>query len=161
MNRISIVLITILFLPVVSVSGQNKSDTIEVEKSGGGMIFKQNGINLPFSKLLLITKPIPEAYHEMKIARINYDITFLFAFSGGYLIGYNLTSGIGLGRFNWAQAGVGVGLIAIGVPFSHAYYLHVRKAVRLYNNAISQNGLSKIDFKIGFTCNGIGIKMSF
>ena len=97
----------------------------------------------------------------MKIAKSNYDIGTVFGFAGGFLVGWPLGTALGGGEPNWTLAGIGAGLIVVSIPFSTSYTKHAKKAVGIYNTGLSQTGLRKIDFNLGLTCNGIGIKMTF
>lgn len=139
--------------------GQNKSDSIEIKKALG-TIFRQNGKNLTPRQLLDITQSNTEAYKEMKIAKSNYDIGSVFGFAGGFLVGWPLGTAIAGGEPNWTLAGIGAGLI-LSIPFSTAYTKHAKNAVNLYNNGLKSTGLNNVDFKIGLTYNGIGVKVIF
>lgn len=140
--------------------GQNKSDSIEIKKALG-TIFRQNGKNLTPRQLLDITQSNTEAYKEMKIAKSNYDIGLVFGFAGGFLVGWPLGTAIAGGEPNWTLAGIGAGLILVSIPFSTAYTKHAKNAVNLYNNGLKSTGLNNVDFKIGLTYNGIGVKVIF
>jgi len=49
----------------------------------------------------------------------------------------------------------------ISIPFSIAYSKHAKNAVKIYNNGLLKTESRKIDFDFGFTCDGIGIRMTF
>lgn len=147
-------------MTVFSSYGQNKSDSIEIKKTLG-TVFRQNGKNLTPRQLLDITQSNTEAYREMKIAKTNYDVGYVFGFAGGFLVGWPLGAAIVGGEPNWTLAAIGAGLIVVSIPFSTAYTKHARNAVNLYNNGLKSTGLNKIDFKIGLTYNGIGVIVTF
>jgi hypothetical protein len=147
-------------MTVFSSYGQNKSDSIEIKKTLG-TVFRQNGKNLTPSQLLNITQSNTEAYKEMKIAKSNYDVGFVFGFTGGFLVGWTAGTAIAGGKPNWTLAGIGAGLIVVSIPFSTAYTKHAKNAVKLYNNGLKSTGLSNVDLKIGLTSNGIGVKVVF
>lgn len=152
-----LIIISILLVSFSQIFAQNQTDTIEVKKT----VFKQNGKILKTRQLLEITKINQEAYKEMKIAKSNYDAGNVFGFLGGFMVGYPIGTAIGGGDANWTLAGIGAGLIIIAIPFSIAYSKHAKNAVKIYNNGLLKTESRKIDFNFGFTCDGIGIRMTF
>jgi hypothetical protein len=97
----------------------------------------------------------------MKIAKSNYDVGFVFGFSGGCLVGWPVGTAVAGGKPNWTLAGIGAGFIVVSIPFSSAYTKHAKNAVKIYNNGLKQTGFNNIDLNIGLTCNGIGVKVIF
>lgn len=160
MNRITLISFVIFFLNVSSIFGQNQPDSIHIKKKLG-TVFIQNNKKLTPKQLLDITKMDPEAYKEMKLAKLNYNIGNIFGCAGGFLVGWQLGTTIAGGKPNWTLAGIGAGLIVVSIPFSTLYTQHTKHAVGIYNNGLKQMGFRKIDFKIGLICNGIGIKTTF
>ena len=139
---------------------QSNTDTIEV-KNGLGVVFKQNGKNLPPRLLLKITESNAVAFKEMQIAKSNSSVSNVFGIPGGFLVGWTLGTAIGGGKANWAVAGIGAGLIVISIPFSTAYSRHAKNAVRIYNAGLKQTAMNKVDYSLGLTSYGIGVKMKF
>jgi len=127
-----IIIIGFLFLIGSYVFGQNKSDTIVIKRIIW-TVYKQDGRRLSLNQVINITKFNPDAYNEMKIARGNLTKSYLFVLVGAFIIGHNLGAGIGKGRFNWTQAGIGLGFIGISIPYSIAYRRHAKNSVRFYN----------------------------
>lgn len=111
--------------------------------------------------LLKITESNAEAFKEMKIAKSNSSVSNVFGIPGGFLVGWTLGTAIGGGKANWAVAGIGAGLIAISIPFSTAYSRHAKNAVRIYNDGLKHTAMNKVDFSLGLTSYGIGVKMKF
>jgi hypothetical protein len=155
-----IIFIVIFLMSFLSSFGQSKSDSIEIKKTFG-TVFRQNGKNLTARQLFEVTQSNPEAYKEMKIAKSNYDIGFVFGFAGGFLVGWQVGTSLAGGEPNWAMAGIGAGLIVVSIPFSTAYTKHATNAVKLYNSGLKQTGLNNVDLKLGLTGNGIGLWMTF
>ena len=160
MKKFTLMLIGLLLLSAISVFGQSQSDSIQTKKSLG-TVFIQHGRRLTPGQLLEITKINTDAYNEMKIAKSNYAIGTVFGFAGGFLVGWTVGTAVGGGEPNWALAGIGAGLIVVSIPFSTSYTKHAKKAVEIYNNALSQTGSRKIDFSLALTYNGIGINITF
>lgn len=152
--------IGILLLAAIAVFGQSTSDTIEI-RYGFGPVFVQNNRKLTPKELMEITYSDPEAFNEMIIAKRNADASSVFGGIGGFMVGWPIGTAIGGGEPNWAMAAIGGGLIIISIPFSTGYSKHAKRAVKIYNNDIKQAATSKVDFNMGFTCDGIGLRITF
>lgn len=159
MRKITYLLIGMLFLNcgILKAQEQNK---IEI-KQNLGVMFLQNGKKLTPKQLVEITKVNTESYQEMKIAKSNHDIASVFSFAGGFMVGWTLGSVLTGEEPNITIAGVGAGLIIISIPFSTSYSKHAKKAVGIYNSGLTQYGMRKLDFDLGFTASGIGITVNF
>jgi len=157
-----IICVSVLFLlsGAIQIFAQNHNDSIEIKKTLG-TVYLQKGKRLTPKQLMNITKANPEAYEEMKVAKTNYDVSVIFGFAGGFLVGWPLGTAIAGGDPEWTLAGVGAGLIIVSIPFTASYNKHARNAVNLYNHSLSQTGLYDINFNIGLTNNGITIRMLF
>ena len=154
-------LITLLFIfTIFNISAQNQVDTIVVKKKMG-VVFMQNGRYLKPIQLLEITKSNTNAFKEMKIAKTNFDVGTVFGAIGGALVGYPIGTYLGGGEPVWELAAIGVGFIAISIPFSVAYSSHAKNAVRIYNSDLKNTTQNIIQFKIGITNNGLALKMKF
>jgi len=156
-----IILIWIFLITAFGSFGQSKPDSIEIKKTFLGTVFRQNDKNLTPKQLLDITQSNSEAFKEMKIAKSNYDVGYVFGLAGGFLVGWPIGTAIAGGEPNWTLAGIGAGLIVISIPFSTAYNKHAKNAVNFYNNAWKLTGSNNVDFKIGLTYNGIGVRVTF
>ncbi|ALJ00411.1 hypothetical protein DC20_17320 [Rufibacter tibetensis] len=139
---------------------QSPTDTIEVKK-GFSPVFRQNGENLNLNQLMELTKSNPEAYKEMKIAKSKAGFVSALGYAGGFLVGYPLGTAIGGGKPNWSLAGIGAGVLALSLPFSSSFTKHTQNAIRIYNNGLTQTSMNPVDFKLGFTGNGLGLNLKF
>ncbi len=157
MNNAKLFFIGMLFLNVSFVFGQTKSDTILIKRN----TFLQYNHRLTPKDLFEIAETNPDANKETQKAKWNHFFGVIFAYSGGALIGFPIGTALGGGDPIWAMAGVGVGLVLVAIPFSIAYNKHIKKAVRIYNNGLKKIGINKIDYNIGITRNGLGVKMRF
>lgn len=155
-----VILIAVFLMGISQLYAQSSSAPIEVKKSLG-VVFQQNGRNLTPRQLLSLTGKSDEAYREMKIARSNYSAASVFGFAGGFMVGWPIGAAIGGGDPSWAMAGIGAGLIAIAIPFNSAYSKHAQKAVVIYNEGLKQSNKDQIDFELGLTCSGIGLRITF
>lgn len=154
------ILLGLLLTTIVAVSAQNASDSIEVKK-GRGTSYLQGGKVLTPKQLLDITQPVPEAHAEMKVAKSNYNVATVLGFAGGFLIGWPLGTAIAGGDPEWVMAGIGAGLVGISIPLLSAYNKRSQKAVDIYNSTLQQTGYNRMDLKLGVTCNGLGLRMTF
>lgn len=160
MKNLKLIFIGLLVSSACILSGQNTSDSIQVQKKMS-TIFMQEGKRLTPKQLLQITKVNTEAYELMKLAKSNYNAGAVFGFAGGALIGWPLGTALGGGDPNWVLAGIGAGFVLISIPFSVAYTKHATKAVSIYNNGIANTESRKVDFNVGLTSVGVGLTMTF
>ena len=150
----------VLCLGISELFGQSLSDTIEIRRSSG-IVFRQNGQDISRKQFLKLIEKDDAAKSEMQIAKQNSDVGNLFSFAGGFCIGYPVGKYIAGGKPNWLSAGIGAGLIVISIPFSTAYFKHVKNAVGYYNDGLKRLSSSKIDYKLGLNANGMGITVRF
>ncbi|WP_111310072.1 hypothetical protein [Confluentibacter sediminis] len=94
------------------------SPTNEVKKVFGGYKYSQNGENLRMGELVKIMEPNPQAFELIKKAQSNNTITYILVITSGGLIGWQTGTNSAGGDANWTLAGIGAGLIAIGIPIS-------------------------------------------
>ncbi|AKQ45951.1 hypothetical protein TH63_10330 [Rufibacter radiotolerans] len=155
-----VVLLCFVLLSFTQVFAQSRPDSIEVRK-GFSTVYRQHGQNLTPKQLLAATQSNPEAYKQMKIAKGKADVSSVLGFAGGMLVGWPLGSAIGGGEPNWTLAGVGAGLIAVGIPFSVSYAKHTNNAISIYNQSAPQALIPSHEIKFGFTGNGVGMHLKF
>lgn len=103
----------------------------------------------------------PDAYQYMKKARANNTMAQIFAFTGGYLIGYPIGQSIGGGEANWTLAGVGVGVLLVAIPFGSAFKQNATLAINLYNESDYKALNNNVQLRIGVLESGIGLRVSF
>ncbi len=155
-----IILSVILTLFVLSLFSQNPADSIQVKK-GLGTVFLQNGKALTPRQLVTITKSNPEASAEMKIAKSNSGFSTVLGYAGGFLAGWPVGTALAGGDPDWTLAAIGAGLIVISIPFTSAYTKHAKNAVSIYNNGLNRSSYRVGEARLGFTFNGIGLKVTF
>ena len=112
-------------------------DTILIAGSAmKGLRFYQHGDNLSMARLTETLKINPEAFSYLKKAKVNNAFSFLLAFAGGFIIGYELGSSIGGKSIDWGIMGGGIGAVALSIPFSIGAKHNAKKAVEIYNAAL-------------------------
>jgi hypothetical protein len=154
------ILIGLVLISISFAFAYSQSDSIEIKKVLG-TVYRQNGKKLKPGDLVYITKTNDEAYKEMRIAKKNFDVSSIFGFTGGFMIGWPIGESFAGKEPNWVLAGIGAGLIAIAIPFSNAYSRHAKNAVIIYNNGLKHTGMNKIYLRTGIIQNGLGFRLEF
>lgn len=132
MNKLLMFFVLFLFFKTSS-KAQEIKDTIQINKTFIGTVFKQNNKPLKPSKMIMLMENYPEASNEMKKARNNYIVSSLIGGVGAFMVGWSLGSAIGGGKSSPTMLGLGTGLIVVSVPFAVIYDKRATKAVRSYN----------------------------
>ena len=154
------ILISILFLGIGQLFGQNLQDTIEIYNFSGTEYYL-NDKKLHARDLQEITLTDVTALNEILAARRNNNTATILAISGGFLLGSHLFLRI-TQRGSIVAAGViGTGLIVSSFPFFALYNKHAGRGVKIYNDGIKQKNLKNNEVSLGFTSSGIGIQMAF
>ncbi len=136
---------------------------IEIKKVFGGYKYYQDGENLRIGKLVKIMESNPQAFGIIKKAQSNNTIAYIMGVTGGGLIGWQTGTNSAGGDANWALAGLGAGLIVVGIPISLGVEKKKKQAVELYNSSLNSttNNEFKPEFKVMTNGNGIGLSMIF
>lgn len=136
---------------------------IETEKVFGGYKYTQNGKQMTMGDLVDAMESYQQAYELVKKAQSNNTLASIIGFAGGGLIGWPIGAAIGGGDANWTLAGIGAGLVAIGIPISSSANKKAKQAVELYNSSLNSTSFYefKPEFKIMANGNGIGFSMNF
>lgn len=77
------------------------------------------------------------------------------------MIGWPIGASIGGGDANWALAGIGAGLVFMGILISMAANKNVKKAVDAYNSSFTSTDKFKPELEIFANENGVVLSMSF
>ena len=136
---------------------------IEMKKIFGGYQYTQNGNRMTMGKLVKTMDANSDALKFIKKAKSNNVFASILGGAGGALIGFPIGTAIGGGDANWTLAGIGAGLVAIGIPISSGANKNAKKAVELYNSSLNSTAYYefKPEFKIVANGNGIGLSMNF
>ena len=136
---------------------------IEMEKVFGGYKYTQNGNQMTMKDLVKTMESNQEAFDLIKKAQSNNTLASIIGFAGGGLIGWPIGTAIGGGDANWTLAGIGAGLVAIGIPISSSANKKAKQAVKLYNTSLNSTSSYefKPEFKVIINGNEIGLSMNF
>lgn len=153
------VLSFLLLLTVFNTQAQKACDTIRIHKDLG-KVYSYQKQKLKPKQMLELMEPNPMAYRAMKRAKTNYNVGCVFAYAGGFLVGWSLGSLISKGEIDWRIGGAGAGLIGLSIPFSIGQNRHTKKAVQLFNDA-AKTSTCRIHFNINCTANKLGFAANF
>ncbi len=155
-----IILNLIFALVTITICSAQK---IEMKKVFGGYQYTQNGDKMTMGDLVKVMESNSEALNFMKKAKSNNLLASILGGAGGALIGFPIGTAIGGGDANWTLAGIGAGLVAIGIPISSNVNKKAKKAIELYNSSLNATAYYefKPEFKIIANGNGLGLSMNF
>ena len=150
-------------LVVIASLTYSHAQKIDIEKVFGGYKYTQNDELMSIGDLASVLESNNKAFQLIKKGRTNRSFASVLGFAGGALIGWPLGTSVGGGDANWTLAGIGAGLIIVGIPISSRANKKIHQAVDIYNtslNATTQNNF-KPEFKIIANNKGLGLSMSF
>jgi hypothetical protein len=136
---------------------------IEMKKVFGGYKFSQNNENLTMSNLVKTMESNQQAFELIKKAKSKNSLASIIGFAGGGLIGWPIGTAVAGGEANWTLAGIGAGLLAVGIPISLSAINKAKEAVEIYNSSLNTTSYNKFqpEFKIIANGEGIGLTMNF
>jgi hypothetical protein len=147
----------------IAAIGFINAQKIDTEKVFGGHKYTQNGALISIGDLVSIMENNTEALALLKKGRTNRSFAGVLGFAGGALVGWPLGTSLGGGDANWTLAGIGAGLIAVGIPISSSANKKINQAVEMYNASLNRNAYNhfKPELKIVANKNGLGLSMNF
>jgi hypothetical protein len=151
--------ITLIIFVCFMAIAQEVPDSLKIEKDGWN--YYQNDYRLSMKDMFDITSHNDAAWSQLNAARTNYWIASLFSTAGGACLGYPLGYAIYGNKINMTLIYAGCALIAISIPFTVGYYVHLKKGVKIYNQGLQPPAAIKLSFKAGLTGNGFGLAMRF
>ena len=136
---------------------------IEIEKIFGGYKYTQNGVQMTLKEMAKAMESNPEAFGIIKKAQSDTILSSIIGSAGGFLIGWPLGTALGGEDPDWSLAGIGAGLVLIGIPISTSATKKTKQAVELYNSSLNSTSFNsfKPEFKVVADKNGIGISVNF
>ncbi len=135
---------------------------IEIKKVLGSNVYLQNGKRLTLKKITNLMEGNNKALAAIKKAKTNNVWSSIIGGAGGALVGFPIGTAIGGGDAKWELAGVGAGLILVGIPLNSAYNKQSKKAIDLYNESLPDVSSSfQPEFSFNFKGTSLGISMSF
>lgn len=123
----------------------------------GGVRFETDTTTLGLNQVLDIVRENPEAYAELKRARLNYNMAGVLGFAGGILIGFPIGTAIAGGNPEWGLAAGGAALILSSIPFTRAFRSRTVNALDIYNSKYT----AVIKPELQFYGNGVKLILRF
>ncbi len=108
-----------------------------------------------------IMRSDPEAYALARNARSNGGLAQVLGYAGGFLIGYPIGTALGGGDPEWVMAGIGAGLLAIGIPLAISSDKKMQRAVEIYNDNLEMQSGSHWRLELASSIDGIGLSLRF
>lgn len=136
-------------------------DSIYLKKVSGKFQYIHNEKPLNNNQLYGLLSLNKLATVELQKANSSRAAAMIFGFAGGFMIGWPLGTLIAGGEPKWYLAGIGGGLILLSIPFSLEAKSNIRDAVDIYNEGIKNTSMVKMQLLLGFTQNGIGVRLIF
>ena len=140
-----------------------EAQQIQKTKTFGGYKYSQDGKQLKMGQMVDIMEANADAVLLMKKAKSNNGLGNVIGMIGGFMVGWPVGTAIGGGDPNWALAGIGAGLIVVGIPISSSAFKNANKAVDLYNGSLGTGSLfrEQPSYSITTNQNGLGLIVSF
>ncbi|MCC7332984.1 MAG: hypothetical protein IT232_10305 [Flavobacteriales bacterium] len=135
MNKL-LLLLTLLLFTETSLKAQESTDTIQINKTFFGTVFKLNDKPLKPKQINNMMKNYPEAYDEMTKARDLHIASDIIGGVGGFLVGWSVGSAVSGGKISPNMFRLGAVLIGVSIPFHIFYDKKTTKVVRNYNQHI-------------------------
>jgi hypothetical protein len=127
-----------------------------------GYKFEQNGKRLSWKELVNETESNIEANLLIKKAKSQNTISNMLAIAGGGLMGIPMGQLLTGREPNWELAGIGSGIVFVGIPFAVNKLKNVKKGIDLYNSSLNPiTSYFEPEFKVIANGNGIGLSMNF
>ncbi len=137
-------------------------DTIVIQKNRSHYQFYQNDELLTPKKMRHLMQDDAEAMKYLSRANANYSGAMIFAYAGGFLIGWPLGTALGGGEPEWGLAAAGGGLLLLTIPLATGFKKNTLKAVEIYNkNRITKSDEVAWKLTTGMTACGPGIILQF
>ena len=112
---------------------------------------------LSYKEVKQLYKSVPQALQQHKKAQLQFGISSGLLLVGGAYTGVRIGHLTATGELEFKQAGIGLGILALGFASSIGLNKKFDRAVTLYN----QRKAKKTSFKWEPSQQGIGIKVSF
>ncbi|MBK6755307.1 MAG: hypothetical protein IPG69_17405 [Flavobacteriales bacterium] len=150
-------LLTLVLACSAPAMGQSVADTIVID----GNKFLMHGTVLKPRQLLDVMSNDAAAYDHMRLAKRSNDYATAFGCVGGFLVGWPLGAAVAGGDPQWIMAGIGAGLIVVGITLNSSYKRHAATAVGTYNARLRDILHGESRLIIGPSSSGLGFALQF
>lgn len=144
--------------------GQTNADTISI--SGGTawekMKYYQHGELISAKQVRTVIEGNEIAYAQFKKGQNNVVLGNVLAFTGGFLVGFQLGSAMAGGEANAGLLLAGGALIGVGIPINTNGMKQIKQSVDTYNNSITgTTSRNPVRLNFGLSANGVGLVLNF
>jgi len=162
MKKLLLFLISFFVVGISYVYSQSSDEPIIIDDAIIGHHYYHGDVEIKtISKMKAIVAKDQLALSEIKKAVVPEVLSYVFAASGGFAIGWQI-GGMPFGKFDPYMLAGGVGLAAIGLGFSVLADSYIIKGVRIYNSNIeTSQHLDNVKLEFGLVSGGIGLTMYF
>lgn len=138
-------------------------DTIKILKGTWGTTYHEGWRQLNMRQLSRIIESNNEAYNHLRKAKANNTIASVFAFAGGFAIGWSLADIAIKGEVSPGVLIAGGAAILVSIPFGITTSAETKKAVEQYNHDLLHPGTAyrKPQLQLGFNAGGVGLALRF
>lgn len=102
-------------------------------------------------------RSVPQALAQFKKAQLQFGISSSLLLLGGAYTGGNIGYFTATGELEWKQAGIGVGVLVLGLISTIGVEKRYDRAVQLYN----QQKTKKTSVQLKVDKKGLGFRLSF
>jgi len=134
------------------------SQQLEIKSNLWGTKIYQDGKLIGIKELTKITSSHKIANDFALKAKTNKGFSDVFGGVGGFLVGWSIGTKIGGGEFNNNLFYAGLGVIAVGIPFSIGMTKNAKKSVEAYNG---NTGVSFVQYSVIANSKGLGLSLNF
>ena len=161
MKKFVLLLVSIL-LGIGYVYSQSSNEPIAIEDAIIGHHYYHGDEEIKtVSKMKAIVANDQLALKEVKKAAVPEVLSNIFAFTGGFAMGWEI-GGLLWGKFDPYIFAGGVGLVAVACGFSAAAHKHILNGVQIYNSNLENSSNSNnVNLELGFVPGGIGLILTF
>ena len=161
MKKFVLLLVSIL-LGIGYVYSQSSNEPIAIEDAIIGHRYYHGDEEIKtVSKMKAIVANDQLALKEVKKAAVPEVLSNIFAFTGGFAMGWEI-GGLLWGKFDPYIFAGGVGLVAVAFGFSAAAHKHILNGVQIYNSNLENSSNSNnVNLELGFVPGGVGLTLTF
>lgn len=162
MKKFIFLLASVFLLGIGCIYSQSSNEPIIIDNAVIGHYYYHGDEEIKtVNKMKAIVAKDQLALEEVKKAVVPEVLSYIFAFSGGFAMGWQI-GGLPWGKFNPYVFAGGVGLVAVAYGFSAIVDNHIHKGVQIYNsNLESLPNSNNINLELGFVPGGIGLILTF
>ncbi|MDY6436753.1 MAG: hypothetical protein SPK72_04215 [Bacteroidales bacterium] len=162
MKKLLLLSVSLLLLGICNVYSQSSNEPIVIDKATIGHRFYHGDRELKtVNQVKAVVANDQLALEEVKKATAPEVFSYIFAFAGGFMIGWEI-GGLIWDRFNPYVLVGGVGLVGVAYGFAAIANNKMFKGIQIYNSNLETTAHSsniKVDF--GLVRGGIGLTMTF